>query len=443
MNNYKISIFTMFVTIALFSTGVWADIKIIKGTLERGVSECRRGNYSKGIDAIIDGAMDLRREAPKHVLNTQWRSKLRFCINKWTKEDLSNCRKKHTISSYENLLKAEKKSSIIASTATKKTIRGKIKSCFYSLKNHYKKTCKKTKDVVVKINKLKKLVVSNKKFTKSINGVLTKCVSTQWKSALKECSTSSSVATLKRVFILKKILPASKKTEVEYKKCIIEQMTGGRDLCRSMKYGEGKKLLSKSHYLLRKLKIKDLKSIKTGEKWKKECGFYRISFDVIMKAVSGGIPFHLPAKAELIVAASKDGKSITACGEMKFKSPALKYGKCSTLATASYSNSNKKGFLICLKGTLTKKKTDKNAVLNLKLDAGFVRNKIKESVQHICKGKQPIVFNAKLFENLFQKNRLKVKINAHGAEKKMFRIPVDLVGGRKAVFLGSWTLHLY
>ena len=63
----------------------YANIDLAKTKLNSGKNECKLGQYEKGINHIIDAAMEIRRSAPKSPLNRKCRVALKKCYNGWIK----------------------------------------------------------------------------------------------------------------------------------------------------------------------------------------------------------------------------------------------------------------------------------------------------------------------------------------------------------------------
>lgn len=84
----------LLLTLSLWPATGHANVAPIKGTIARGVKLCKAGRFAKGIDTIVDGAMELRRVAPKHPLNRTWRTKLNRCFRSWINKAGSRCTKK-------------------------------------------------------------------------------------------------------------------------------------------------------------------------------------------------------------------------------------------------------------------------------------------------------------------------------------------------------------
>ncbi len=436
---YKISFILLIpILISLAPARSYGDVKIIAATFDRGVRECRDGKYAKGIDTIIDAAMELRREAPRHRLNSQWRSKLRFCFTKWSSVEERSCKRNHRVEAYHNLLKIEAKAAVIAGKGLRQTLGRTRASCFGSLKGHLNRTCKKDPAAIDALAKLSGYVAKQPRLHGQLRGILGKCLKNQWNSTLALCRTSFSMATLRQVFNMYKLMPRTKVATQEYQSCLDAQMQGARLLCRAMKFRQGKKLFDKAHYLLKHARPGNELLLSKAAEASGECGLFRLDFSVTMRAVSGKIPFVLPATSRLIATRTPDGKSIRACGVLSFGRVPVKRKGCTSQATVPET----KPHYICLKGRLARQPGKRHQIAHLSFDGTMARTLVRESIQSVCARRSPVVFTERLFEQLLVPRTLRVTIPVQGGEKKMFRHAFDAGGGRKSVFQGSFSIHM-
>ncbi|MBU1240033.1 hypothetical protein KJ865_10005, partial [Myxococcota bacterium] len=246
-----------------------------------------------------------------------------------------------------------------------------------------------------------------------------------------------SMGMLKRVFLMRKLMPKTKVVVQDYESCLEAQMIGARNMCRAMQFSKGRRLFKKAHYLLKYSRPVNTSLLQKASSQRGECGLFTLDFSVKMRAVSGGVPYILPASSQLTVVNTPDRKGIKACGVLSFKRTAVKRGVCTAQATVPETRPH----YICLKGTITRQAGKKYPIARLSFDGTMARTLVRESVQYICPKKAPVVFNERLFEQLLVPKHMHLAIPVVGSEKKMFRLSLDPGGARKSVFQGSYTLH--
>jgi hypothetical protein len=422
--------------IFLTPNNAYANIETLNQNFIEAKLLCKNGEYSKGINKIIDFAMDLRRKYPQNYLNKVWRGSLNSCYRKWVDSENKKCTKTHSIKYYLKINSIGEKSKVFMGKSFANYVKKSKTQCLNSLRKYHLKKCSKNNKSIKTLNSLAKLVKG--KNLKNINKSIKKCLGKKWKLSIKNCKKTLGFKYMKEVYNLRKLLPKTKKYISDYKSCLKFQMEGGRDLCvKDMNYQKGGKILRKSFHLYSKLKSKKPGIIKKGKIWVKECGLYKLNLTFQIVGKSGGVSINLPGSANLIV--TKDPvKGIKACGPIKFVEKNIFKNRCSTLITIV--KSLKKPHFICLKGNLNNKYKD-NPKIELSFDTKTKRPKITEKIQRSCKGKGVTIFKEKIFENFLTPKRLKIKITAIGASTKNFRIPLDLGSGRSFVLIGKWSVH--
>ncbi|MGM0595800.1 MAG: hypothetical protein ACQES9_02050 [Myxococcota bacterium] len=435
----------LFISILTFPVKSEGNIKIIKNSLQQGIKECKNSQFDRGINRIINAAMDLRKNHPKHSLNRKWRSYLKFCYKRWSVQTRKQCYKNNDFKIYSTFEKISEKAKYTASKITKRMIKNQQKKCFNSLQKHFRKNCKKDSDLLNDLSGFLKYLKTKNKTVGKLPKIQKSCLKNHWGTLMDKCKKDNSIQTLKKVYLFRKKMPDKGEIRKEYSNCLINLIQLSADECqKEMKYSKGSKLINKTIKALKRTKFKKKKFLKKALNLKRKCGIYTINLNLNMKTITGGIKYNLPVTTNLtVVQNSIKNKKVKACGELEFKSVKTKRGKCKILVTVN-SPPKTKNHIICYQGKILKKRGQKHSYLKLAFQKKSTEGNIQETIHKTCKKgnsyKTVSYFKENLFMNLLSKKHLNLKIKSVAGEKEGFLVPLDLGKGRKVTFKGFYTI---
>ncbi|MBN2724006.1 MAG: hypothetical protein JXR95_08060 [Deltaproteobacteria bacterium] len=403
-----------------------ANIDIVKTTIKQGKDLCKNGQYEKGIDQILDGAMTLLKKYPSHRLNKTWRSHISYCFETWSTAELKACRKSSDLSHYENFLQIQKKSKLTASKSMKNKIFTRSTQCLNSLKVKTVKHCESSTNALIQLKKIKKYITSRD--LKKFNRDFSKCEINRWKKVEKEVLGDISMKSLKKLWIL---WQASKSLKNRYGIILESFSRRAAQYCTDkMMYNHGRSLLLKTDSMYALDFQKDQKYSTEFSSRLNSCGIFKLRMKSQLEGKSGGINISMTAVSDFIVV--PNGNNIKACGKIYFMGNKTPMGKCTIGASTSH-----EGYMVCMSGKIIRKKGDQKPWFKLVYDSNYARKLITEKIQKSCPGKSAVLFSEKLWENLFS-NRFSVFIRAAGGESRSSRMTRDLGNGRSVSFITKW-----
>jgi hypothetical protein len=159
--------------------------------LNAGIAQCKAGEYAKGVDAIVDAAMDARRADPKHPINVQWRGHLMTCFNQWSDREAKTCEVQKTQEAYQDLFKVVEKAGVLAGKDAARKIERKLETCLGQLVTAHEKVCaaqKASMDLLVSLEARSTRPAEKAKLGKAVKI----CREGRWKTLVDQCRTTFS-----------------------------------------------------------------------------------------------------------------------------------------------------------------------------------------------------------------------------------------------------------
>ncbi len=423
-----------------------ANIVAAQEKLNAGLAQCRAGDFSKGVDTLVDAAMDARRADPKHPLNTQWRGHLITCFNQWSDREAKTCEDQKSQAAYGDLAKVLEKAGQLAGKDVSKRVEKKLETCLGHLVTAHEKTCAASQPSLDLLVALEAQVTRPADKTRLGKAVKT-CRAGRWKTLMEQCRTTVGTTFLSEVEALYASVGVSPGVREQWRACLMTQVQGARELCRTrMAYREGTGVYDRAFGALRGLKPVDEAFLAKVAPWKAECGLYRLQLQLRIQAFTGKVRFEYPAQAELVVTRGADTGEVKACGGLQFSTHNAVDGPCDVTVTVPRGKPSADSPFggrpwICLKGQITTGQ-GKAAVqrLRLEFDNTTARPLVTEQVQWTCPGKPAVIFQEKLVENLFANRRFLAHLELRDQVTARFRIQEEGTKVRSVVYVGQWQV---
>ncbi len=260
----------LFLLISL-SSPARANIVAAQEKLNAGIAQCKGGEFSKGVDSIVDAAMDARRDDPKHPINNQWRAHLVTCFNQWSDREAKTCETQKTQASYQDLFKVVEKAGVLAGKDAAKKIEKKLETCLGQLVSAHEKQCaaqKASLDLLVSLEAWTTRPADKAKVGKAVKS----CREGRWKTLVDQCRTQFSPVFLAEIETLYPLLPGSSTTREQFRACLMTQVQGAREICRNrMAYKEGAAVYGRAFSALKALKPVDEAFLAKVAPWNAGC----------------------------------------------------------------------------------------------------------------------------------------------------------------------------
>ncbi len=435
--------------IFLFTSPVRANIIASREKLNLGITECQNGQYEKGINLIIDAAMDARRDHPNHPFNRQWRPHLLACFNDWARQENNACRQSANPVHLQNLQKIVAKAESLAGRETANRIEKQASTCFSFIVAQQEKNCRTQKSALDLLTTLESGVTDPKNKTRVQNAIRT-CRDHRWKILMEECRTTFTPAFLEEVENLLPMMGQNPTLREQYRGCLMMQVQGAREMCRNrMAYTEGSLVFGRAFSSLMRIKPPDEAFTSKAAAWKDECGMFKLQLKLKTEAQTGRTKFEYPSLANLVVTRDADTGQVKACGILHLRTHNAVDGQCDVMVTAlpPETPSGNEIFTgrqwFCMKGTIqTHQGRGKKPIqrLQLEFDPSMARPLVQEQIQITCPGKPAIIFKEKMMETLFQNKLFILRMDVADRTTTRFRIQEDLTRKRRFVFTGEWLL---
>ncbi|MBU1243753.1 hypothetical protein KKD52_05515 [Myxococcota bacterium] len=424
-----------------------ANIVAAQEKLNAGIAQCKAGEYAKGVDVIVDAAMDARRADPKHAINNQWRGHLITCFNQWSDREAGTCATQKTQAAYQDLFKVYEKAGVLAGKDAARKIERKLETCLGQLVTAHEKQCaaqKASLDLLIKLEAQATRPADRAKVSRAVKT----CREGRWKTLTEQCRTTFSPAFLSEVEVLYPLLPASSTTREQFRGCLMTQVQGARELCRTrMAYREGFSVYNRAFDALKQLKPIDEAFLAKVAPWKDECGMHRLQLKVRVQAFTGKTRFEYPAQADLVVTRSADNGQVKACGVMQFPTHNAVDGACDVTVTVPQEKPAQDSpfggrHWICLTGKIiTGQGKSGIARLRLEFDTTVARPLVSEQIQWTCPGKPAVIFKEKLFETLFSNRKFLAHLELRDQISAQFRLQEEGTRNRSVVYSGQWQIQ--
>ena len=424
-----------------------ANIVAAQEKLNAGIAQCKAGDFAKGVDTLVDAAMDARRADPKHPLNTQWRGHLVTCFNQWSEREAKTCELQKSQAAYADLAKVLEKAGQLAGKDVTKRIEKKLEVCLGQLVTAHEKQCaaqRSSLDLLVGLEAKATRPGDKTRLGKAVRG----CRDARWKTLMEQCRTTVSAPFLAELEALVPHLPANATVREQWRACLTTQVQGARELCRTrMAYREGATVYDRAFAALRGLKPVDEAFLAKAAAWKDECGLYKLQLKVKVQAFTGKVRFEYPAQADLVVTRGADNGQVKACGILHFPTHNAVDGPCDVTVTVPQDKSSAEGpfsgrHWICLKGQITTGQGKAGVTrLRLEYDTTTARPLVTEQVQWTCPGKPAVIFKEKLFENLFSNRKFLAHLELADQVTAQFRLQEEGTRARSIVYLGQWQIQ--
>jgi len=436
----------IFIFFTLNTHAARANIVAAQEKLNAGIAQCKAGEFAKGIDTLVDAAMDARRADPRHPLNTQWRGHLITCFNQWSEREATTCEAQKSQAAYGEMAKVLEKAGQLAGRDVTKRIEKKLEACLGHLVDAHEKTCaaqKPSLDLLTALEAQATRPADKARLGRAVNT----CRAGRWKTLMDQCRTNIGTAFLSEVEALVPLMGPSPAVREQWRACLMTQVQGARELCRTrMAYREGAGVYDRAYGALRALKPVDEAFLAKVAPWKDECGLYRLQLQFNVQAFTGKVRFEYPTQAELVVTRSADTGEVKACGVLQFPTHNAVDGPCDvTVAVPRGKPSAESPFggrhWICLKGQITTGQGKAGIQrLRLEFDNTTARPLVTEQVQWTCPGKPAVVFQEKLVENLFANRRFLAHLELRDQVTARFRIQEEGTKVRSVVYVGQWQI---
>lgn len=427
----KINLVIILILLTISLPAFGRNTNVLEDSVQEGASFCKKGDYSKGIDQILDAAISMRRTDPKAFSRSRWRFFLDKCYIDWAVFENKACNKTLKPAHYENLENIYKKSAVAASKATRNKIRNYGSTCLNTIRTKTVKFCSESEEHIATMKYIAKYLPSGlnvKKFQKDLD----KCIDDRWKEVENIIKKSTSMASLKSLWLLWK---ADRTRKLKYINAVNLFMANSMRLCSvDMDYRAGRNLMEKAIKMYRRDFPADSEFNTLAAKNLQQCGIFRIRMESEADGITGGVSFKYTLTGDLFVVPV--GNAIRACGAISVKGVASNNKRCNIIPGI-----RKARHFVCFTGRMNKIRRDKSPAIYLKYDSNFARNLISEVIQKSCPGKSAVIIRENLLEQLFN-SRLYFTVRGAGGEEKAIRNSVDAGNGRKITFLTKFRVHM-
>lgn len=437
-----------FFLIFCFVPSVQADITAAQEKVNLGISQCKNGEYSKGIDTLVDAAMDARRTDPKHPLNRQWRVHMIACFDHWIEKNGANCESKTSRETWDALDIVLQKAKQVGGQDVVRKIENRMRRCVERMIAVHEKNCARDKTVMDFVTALATHPSLPASERKKVEKLATTCREDRWKTLTEQCRTTFSTALFSEVETLYvSFCSPSTVMQEQYRACLMAFVQGSREICRTrMAYREGSQLYAQAYARLKELKPVDEAFLSKAAPWKDECGMMRLTLSVKVNAFTGKVRFDYPAKAEFIVARTEGENQVRACGAWAFPLHNTLDGNCDvTISVPTNRTAADNVFAgkpwVCFTGRIVPSRGQGSIPkLELTFDSSVARLLVLEQVQQTCPGKPALIFQEKIFETLFQNPKFRVLMEYQNKAFARFRIQEDSGKNRQVTYEGTWQL---
>ncbi|MBU1218938.1 hypothetical protein KKF34_10845 [Myxococcota bacterium] len=407
------------------------NTNVLEDSVREGASLCKKGDYSKGIDQILDAAMSMRRNDPKSFSRSRWRVLLDKCYIDWAVFENKACNQSLKPAHYENLENIYKKSAVAASKATRHKIRNYSSTCLNSIRTKTLKLCSASEGHISTLKYIAKYLPAGlnvKKYQKDLD----KCIDDRWKEVENIIRQSTSMTSLKSLWLLWKV---DRTRKLRYINAVNLFMANSMRLCSvDMDYRTGRNLMEKAIKMYQRDFPVDTEFNSLAAKSLQQCGIFRIRMESEADGITGGVSFKYSISGDLYIVPV--GNAIKACGALSIKGIPLNHKRCNIIPGI-----RKAKHFVCFTGRMNRIRRDKSPAIYLKYDSNFARNLISEVIQKSCPGKSAIIIKENLLEQLFN-SRLHFTVRGAGGEEKAIRNSVDAGNGRKITFLTKFRVHM-
>ncbi len=433
---------------SIFPVYAHADIGAVQEKVNLGVAQCKGGEYGKGIDTLVDAAMDARRENPKHPINRQWRQHMVACFDQWMEREGAACESRTSREAWDALGLVVQKARQVGGPDVVRKVEARMSRCIGRIAAVHEKSCARDRASLDLVTALAAQCDLKDADRRKMEKLAASCRENRWKMLAEQCRSTFSAALLSEVETMyASFANPQAAVREQYRSCLMAFVQGSREICRTrMAYREGSQLYALAYAKLKELKPVDEAFLARAASWKDECGLMRIRLSVKVDAFAGKVRFDYPAQAELVVVRTEGENQVRACGAWSFPLHNTLDGTCDVTVSVPADKGSAEGVFagkpwICLSGRILPARGQGSvAKLELKFDTSVARPLVAEQIQWTCPGKPAVVFQEKLFEGLFQNPKFRVLMDFQEKAAVRFRIQDDGGKNRRVTYEGTWQL---
>lgn len=438
-----------FVLVTLAAGPAHADMAAVQEKVNLGVAQCKGGEYAKGIDTLVDAALDARRTDAGHPINRQWRQHMVSCFDQWLARDGAECESKTSREAWDALDRVLQKARQVGGPDVVRKVEARMSRCIGRIATVHEKNCSRDRAVLEMLGALSSHPSLKAADRKKMEKLAATCREKRWLMLAEQCRTTFSSALFSEVDALYASFSSpTAAVREQYRACLMAFVQGSREICRTrMAYREGSQLYAQAYARLKELKPVDEAFLAKAAPWKDECGMMRLKISLKADVFTGKVRVAYPAQADLVVVRADGENQVRACGAWTFPVHNAVDGDCDvTVSVPPEKEAAAEGVFgakpwVCFTGRVVPARGQGSvAKLELKFDTSVARPLVAERIQWTCPGKPAVVFQEKIFEGLFQNPKFRVFMDFQDKAAVRFRIQDDGGKNRRVTYEGGWQL---